>query len=704
MVAPWNDVATALSPNFTMSGDAAVAKVLPTTERMQTQVLRALGLSLAVGLPTTSRTSSTTVSSALDTKGATDATGVSTTTSTSDIANNGSTTNLLNPGTAPAAPSGIPAGGAAPAVMANSGNLDIDPVLQYKAANYLQQSVQLLNNEIQKVAQRTCYIPYVVKLKLAVMPYRPNMGYDLHARMSFFRDDAALSTNAVVPLTSYALGDGCKYTSLVPVVVPLLAADDLQMAANARSIEEAQQIGLALSAMINGVGGNAGFNKANQKMQAILNNQLSSSLTVSLVNENTLYVRVAASNAASGQPTLTGQTYDVAVLVLVPRTYFADTGPVTMNIDTYSEFRNSNTGDILAPTTDRSIIDRMDRTMRLFLARSDPARFARWGTLSDGQKICVAQALSARIQNSDFDGFRASMATPLDKCEAPKGAKFIDFGMNSDAISGRVFWTAMSALLADNSIKTSRLELPGAAQVNIPYQEALIIDDGSSNATVVLQGIVGYRPGSLIAHLDLPKPGAPKGSKMAIDYINIPPSSINYSPLAQTLTLTFPSLKKLGLSVGSPNDVLVFAPMPCDPATLCPRLNGEKAGGNSYGLGVKYAALSSASNTPAAFSLTSLSPTIVVKREATGYAQVKLSKLPKGETAVVNPSVGASSVIDPTGTVVPLSDDGYVLKQNGVYIFNFGNLSAPGAVVFPAQEMKGTVKLGTANLTIPLSN
>ncbi len=86
---------------------------------------------------------------------------------------------------APAAPTGTPAGGQLPTAPAPTGGLNLDPVLKYKAAAYLNQEVQLLNQEIDNAAVRECFVPYVVKLKLAVMIYRPYLAYSIHTRMSF---------------------------------------------------------------------------------------------------------------------------------------------------------------------------------------------------------------------------------------------------------------------------------------------------------------------------------------------------------------------------------------------------------------------------------------------------------------------------------------------------------------------------------------
>ena len=48
----------AIEPSFTMTGDTAVAEVLPTTEQVQSQVFNAFSASLGLGLPGSSTSSS----------------------------------------------------------------------------------------------------------------------------------------------------------------------------------------------------------------------------------------------------------------------------------------------------------------------------------------------------------------------------------------------------------------------------------------------------------------------------------------------------------------------------------------------------------------------------------------------------------------------------------------------------------------------
>ncbi len=223
MVAPWDEVATALKPAFALTGDQAVSQVLPTTESISEQVLSSFGASLAVGLPTNASTSKTTIGG--DSPGTT-------------------TTIEKAPGTAPTLSSSLPTSASLPAGTAPSGALGLDPGLKYEAANYLLQKVQLLNQQIDNAAARSCFVPYVVKLKLAIMNYRPRLPYSVHAHIAFnyngaLNSETRRSVDYPGGLTkaSNELAPECHQFGVNPAVIPFLAADDLQIALHSRAAE-----------------------------------------------------------------------------------------------------------------------------------------------------------------------------------------------------------------------------------------------------------------------------------------------------------------------------------------------------------------------------------------------------------------------------------------------------------------------------------
>lgn len=699
MVRPWRDVADALAPNFALSGDAAVAKVLPTTERVQDQVLRALGLSLGVGLPGSSTTSTTTITGLAGDKSTTDATGVTTSTSSAENQYNSASTASRTAGVVPAVPTGAPAGATLPPSGAPTGDLGIDPVLQYKAANYLYQSVQLLNREVQAAAQRSCYEPYVVKLKLAVMPYRRNLGYDLHTRIGFFPNTeknpyGPLSQENAPAFASIRATEACKGLGHVPVAVPLLAADDLQMAVRAKAIEEAQQIGLALNAMVSGVGVAAGANRLNQTLRGILNHDLSSSLTVSRETDNTLYVKIAANNAASGEPSLVGQTYDVAVLLLIPRRFFAEDTATTVAVTTYTEFRNAFDGSVLARRSEQALVARATGLLIPFLQTA--AQRDVWTGVGFDDQLAFIRRVSGPLQRGDYAAFLTAVAGPVGHCGAPCAGPAVQRLFEDDQAFalGQTLWTALSAVNADSAFKSSVVELPRPAPITTAEQDIFLQDDGKEVATAVVSGLGGYTAGSLKATLRItPLDAAGKAQSLVV----VPAQAMAFDPAMQALTLTFPSLAKLGLrKTSSSGSSLELALAPCDRARrLCPALNGA-AGAASYA--VRVVAASAAAAKSAGFSLTAATPTIVIQKnsEGLGHAALKITKLATGRAAVLSTS-GAEvlSVVDASGAIVPTTIDGHQVNQNGTYTFAFRGLRDDATVTITGQETSNGAKVGT---------
>jgi hypothetical protein len=382
MVAPWDEVSASLKPAFSLTGDQAVSQVLPTTESISEQVLSAFGASLASGLPTISTTSKTTTGG-----------GDPGTTSTTQS----------SPGTAPTIASTLPSGASLPAAAGGAATLGLDPVLKYKAANFLLQEVQLLNQEIDNAANRSCYVPYVIKLKLAVMNFRPRLPYSVHVHIGFLYNGALPSDSRdivgspVPPSPSPELAPQCKVSNTGDInraVIPMLVADDVQTALRARAAEAATQLAFGLSAFVHGAGVAANAGALQQSLTAITNHDLTSTLTIGRESESSLYALITPNNQASNQPSLVSQTYDVAVLLPIPRFYFGgvvDPQSPTISVTTYSEYRDATTGAILPDGSIRALIRQADRLIPHHLT---PAGLGIWQSLKDPERAKEAKRLA----------------------------------------------------------------------------------------------------------------------------------------------------------------------------------------------------------------------------------------------------------------------------------------------------------------------
>jgi hypothetical protein len=548
MVAPWDEVSATLKPNFALTGDQAVAQVLPTTESISEQVLRAFGASLAAGLPTTSTTSTSTVGGASP--------GTTTTTEKA-------------PGTAPTIANTLPSGVALPSGTTQNATLGLDPVEKYKAANYLLQEVQLLNQEIENAARRSCYVPYVVKLKLAVMNFRPRLPYSAHTHVGFFYNGALASqtrpmvTGRRTPAPSPELAPECKIGQINPVVIPLLVADDVQVALKSRAAEAASQVALGLSALVGGTGIAANANSLQASLTAISNHDLSSTLTIGRESESSLYALITPNNQASDQAALVSQTYDVAVLLLIPRYYFggvSDPQSPTISVSTYSEYRHATTGEVLKNDSTDLLVKEADRIIPPHLTADG---LGVWRTMSSMERVEEAKRLAAAVKVGSSDLF-------LDEVEC-KSAHASDFKLCKgvkpylDGYFAPSLWTAMGTFLDYEPEKLSLFQALLPAPIKVPTQEVLLSDDGTHPIQAVLGGVSARSTAKLAAFLKV----TPFDTETWKDEspVVIPAQGLSLDATAHTLTLTFPSLKKLNIGCLSPTDI---PPKPKDAAKTAP--------------------------------------------------------------------------------------------------------------------------------------
>ena len=794
MVAPWTDVSAALKPNFTMSGDTAASQVLPTTEQISSQVLNAFGFSLGIGLPGSS-TSSSATKSLSDSLGSNTASGTTTSTAANQNTTTSTTTTTSSPGTAPATPTGIPVGATLPSVSAATGALGFDPVLKFKAANYLNQEVQLLNQEIDHVATRNCFVPYVVKLKIGVMTYRPDLGYSIHTRVSFFNSDgssppvpgaiaqglqirryldklgksdpataaAVARVPAVAATVQAALATSmaahvapeCMLQKHVPVVVPLLVADDLEVALKSRAAEAAEQIGLALNFMLHGVGVNTAANNVRQALTAISSQQLSSGLTVSRDNDNTLYVHIAPNNQASGDPTLTGQTYDAAVLLLIPRTYFGWEGdgptPAQISLVTYTQFRDAKSSRVLDAMSPADQAAKIDRVVRVYL--HDEVDLKAWDKLSSSAKIDRAGGLMNAIKAGDMEQFQDSLASGslcngdykvdvagvFGNIIADSAIK--DAATRADAVRDDLaqlqsdgkntglrdqtcrslsiapaLWTGLSSVISDQQYKSARFEAPVPTPITIQPQTVLAADDKSHPIQVAVANVSGISASTLGARLDVAVQRHSETANVTKTTISLPAQSIVLDSTAHTLTVTFQSLGKSGLTIGLPSDpvpasgkagggsatdanqlaidpdgtanAVVISTIGCDEQKqLCPILKlagAEAPTDQTVKLGLQLLTSPKSPSAPAV-TLGAAGGSIVIAQGGIASLPITISKFPAKDIVALS-LAGAS--VGGIGAGLTLGEHGYSAGAAGTYTLQLQNLRVGDVITLTAQAYK----------------
>lgn len=584
-VSLWADVSTSMKPNFALTGDQAAAQVLPATETIDQEILTALGAGIAVGFPQTTASSSAGTTNSQQSSSSTTG-GVTTTTATTNDGSTLTTTKQTQSGTAPALPSGTPAGGALPSAPGSPPTLGIDPVLKYKAANHLFQEVQLLNQEIANAADRKCFVPYVIGLKVAFMNYRPHLAYSLHEHIGFFFKsrisndqvndvgDALFVPGPKPPLPSGELAVACRQSDVVPEVIPLLVTDDIQVAVKARAAEAAQQIASALSFMTHGIGVGANLNVVKQSLESIQNHDLTSSLTVGRDTGSSIYVEVTANNTATGDPSLVNQTYDIPVLLLVPRSYFGgihDMAPVQIVAATYQQLRDAGSGKILAARPNTTFVQQGSDIVESYL--QFPADREAWRKLNDNQK----EALIRRLYSPAASGTMLTLVGALQSFISIDGVACGGVGNSGqgavpciDPGQAPSIWTALGTLGDDANRSSFVVQLPLPAPITVPPQQVLLSDDGESPIKAVLGGVGGRSITELAAQLRLTPFDLKSGPGKEVD---VSAQSLALDPVAHTLTLSFPSLKKLGIGC--------LAPTESEPITKAPQPDKEAKPGEA---------------------------------------------------------------------------------------------------------------------------
>jgi hypothetical protein len=707
-VVQWDQVAAAMQPNFALSGDQALTQVLPATERIQEQVLSAFGASLGVGLPQSFGQSSTTNTAKSSTTTTTPTTGPATTSSSGSTDTNSGRTTTTQPGVVPTVPSGVPTGGQLPSGPSVAGDVGLDPVLKYQAALSLFESVQMMNREVQNAAILRCYVPFLVRVRLAVLPYRPNLAYTLDSRIAFFPSESTTGSGTT-PLLLVGPNSNDKHTacndgSYLPQIVPILAADDIERALKSRATEAAQQIGLALSAMVHGVGANLGLNNVNQSLNSISGQDFNSRLTIARQSDNTLYVRIGATEQATAGTALVAQNYDIAVLLLAPRAYFcgtscSETVDRQIRLVTSTQFRDALDGSLLDERPATVLVSQADRVMKQVLAGPGRAQtLQNWNALNATDKERVARTLAGPIQRSAYGAFLQLLQQPIPNtdfslniaCKVTLDAATPDQPQRSaDCDLAQALWVAASPLLTDTALKSAFFQLRHPEDVELPVQTALVLDDGKSTAQTRLSLTRGSSAATLIGTLNL-KTKAPHATQYSL-----PSQSVALDPTAHLLSVTFPSpaywgIKDVDTSVAGTN--LTISQVGCTTESLCPQLSNTR-------FSVLLAKAQADDATPNFTLAQAVTLIVLSKANSNGSAKALLSKLTDDSATLTVAGADLVSASDGSGAALTVVNGAVTVTKDTAVTFNLTNLHTGAVVTVTAEGKKAGTSTGKKALT-----
>lgn len=183
-VAPWDDFAKELQPNFTFDEAKSLELAGATTQVFEEKIIDSLKLMVELAPP-----QSTTTETIRKTEGLKDAAGNALPPRTSDRTDTRAPGDLSEvPDTALGSESELPtfpAGVTSPLAR----TLAVEPMLKYAAATALFQEIRLLNRYIEYAVQRHDYRAYAVRLQVSLMPSARNEPVDAYTTASFFLGD-----------------------------------------------------------------------------------------------------------------------------------------------------------------------------------------------------------------------------------------------------------------------------------------------------------------------------------------------------------------------------------------------------------------------------------------------------------------------------------------------------------------------------------
>jgi hypothetical protein len=278
---PFEYLRESLVPSYGLTADDAAKAALPTTGYMEDRFFQAFSAALGIGLAKTS------------------------------------VTGTKSDGSAPIAK-------APDMKLAESGKNELstgddkrqpkqDPMLQYAAATALYQEVKLLEQYVNYAAQRHQYQPFIVRMNVGIQPFARNQPYDVYSSIGFFASDECETAGGKFKATPLARQ---------PYILPLLVTDNLEGMSTAKSAEMITQVALAVSALVQGVAGEASFGLTRDRLKSVLGTDLNAIQTVSRTADNAIQVRLGAASQPTARFAMIPRNHTITVLMLVPNRQF----------------------------------------------------------------------------------------------------------------------------------------------------------------------------------------------------------------------------------------------------------------------------------------------------------------------------------------------------------------------------------------------
>ena len=408
-------------------------------------------------------------------------------------------------------------GGAQPGADSESGP---DAMLKYSAAAALYQEVQLLNRYISDAAIPAGFRPYMVRLQVSLMPSRRHAPYDAYTTLSFFipgehGNDEGSEPPSQSPkhTTDDGIFDGPFGNG--PKVLPLLVTDNLEASLESRSFENIRTLLLSLldypgnsfiepmfSGMLHGA-----------VRDQVFGRDLNSLLTVARLSENTLRIRLGATQEATANYAMVPRNHNITLLLMVP-----EGAPPLMEVVSKTVLVDTENGDELVASDAR--------------AQGEVLEAFRKAQHLEDLETATLEAMHALARQNDQEGFAALLHASL-------GAERLA-GLNE-----RSLWIELVSLVIGDQYASSLFELPGQGQnveesSQVFRNQTLVVEDDGNRASVVLREARFPEFEQILAVLSV------EGSDPAIV---LPAELVELDLTRRELRVAFPSLVRWNLIV-----------------------------------------------------------------------------------------------------------------------------------------------------------
>lgn len=283
-VSPWTEVQSEMQPNFSLNEDAALALALQATQQVDERVLRALDATARLALPPLPRNQTT--------KEAADATG-----------------------DAPSTPAPKPPPGTASALPGQTTAVPsgVDPMLRYLAATSIYQEIKMLNRYVKDATTRPNSVAVVVRLQASLMPKMRGLPYDAHTTIALLPSSIERSWNPTTKTWTPDSKPACE--SATVELIPLLVTDDLEATLASRSAESVERFGLALQAMVQGVGVGGEFGKTNDRLRSVAGREFNSLFSLQRLGKSEVVARFGAAQHGASEYAMESRTHNITLLV-----------------------------------------------------------------------------------------------------------------------------------------------------------------------------------------------------------------------------------------------------------------------------------------------------------------------------------------------------------------------------------------------------